>query len=1044
MAHSLPNIRTVKTTSDRLLLYHLQFLAPSVYAYVSSSGTGSRSATSGELFSPSPAALHAIFSLGAGERASFPPLHPSSSSTSTKSADEASTSSSSAAAGADAASSSGSSNVSSTCEILFQLVLNIDAGLAACSAASDDYLLVTTRRPPAVQAMPWPLPPHHQHHHQQQRGPADSSGAQPVPQERRTRTARLDKLEWLQLSADPVPSSPPSPPSEALAASAAPGESASSSERSTEGAAAAVPPADGAQEASPRSTRRYIAHVEHSRAMDMYVWITDDGRAHVARLHAEARQPADLWRGRTFHGVPKLAKPTRRRSSAAATAAAAAAQQQGQQRKGSGSNDRPEMAAIDAADASIVTDANGDASAYVVDPEANNNRASKTHLPLDAEVPLERRAVTSAINARFSLIAIGQADGSVTLYSYRTAERAPPRSHTFHIRHSYKSTASYLTTGPVTSLAWTSDGHALAVAWHSGWAVWSTYGKLMACSMRESWQGMHKKFMDTFLFGAERLFWSPGNTELFFLTRRKKVDESTSPRAPELDADNQLFVLPFAKSAIASQHSPENARYAFVQLDDSVLVYRGSDQPDISIINPESDIWQHIQIPQAYLAYNWPIRYASISSDGKLIAVAGRRGLAHYSIASGRWKTYANSAQEQAFAIRGGLQWFHHVLVAACDCGGGTYQLRMYSRDLDLDNSQLLYIETLASPVLLTSLFEDSLLVYTADNTFYHYLITTSATHIGLKLCGSITFDGVVGEPGRVRGMSWMVPPSQQEFGDPIDDLTVAAIIFLIDGKLVLLRPRRLTSDEEEVSYDMQILADQIEFYWTHLQGIGALENSLWGYDGQAIRIWLNALSLEADRGRAIANADSSTEGEEDDDDRDYKTIEESVSLPLDFYPLAVLMEKGIIIGADPETSLRKSLDFVTFRNSTNVSGISPRIFVNCVLMTSARRPNFSCSRSSDTWSRSGTCATPSPLPHTMPSSSTLRTRSRCFCTTCWKMRQTRSKLAGKKPNLHQSSSAYPTKRPTARRSCCLLLSSSWTTLTMLSASWSTARARRS
>lgn len=31
-------------------------------------------------------------------------------------------------------------------------------------------------------------------------------------------------------------------------------------------------------------------------------------------------------------------------------------------------------------------------------------------------------------------------------------------------------------------------------------------------------------------------------------------------------------------------------------------------------------------------------------------------------------------------------------------------------------------------------------------------------------------------------------------FGDPADDLNVATIIFLIDGKLVLLRPRKVQS----------------------------------------------------------------------------------------------------------------------------------------------------------------------------------------------------------------------------------------------------------
>ena len=31
-------------------------------------------------------------------------------------------------------------------------------------------------------------------------------------------------------------------------------------------------------------------------------------------------------------------------------------------------------------------------------------------------------------------------------------------------------------------------------------------------------------------------------------------------------------------------------------MDDRVLVYRGADQPDMSVINPESDVWQHVKV----------------------------------------------------------------------------------------------------------------------------------------------------------------------------------------------------------------------------------------------------------------------------------------------------------------------------------------------------------------------------------------------------------------------------------------------------------------
>ncbi|KAK0557552.1 WD40 repeat protein [Tilletia horrida] len=605
-----------------------------------------------------------------------------------------------------------------------------------------------------------------------------------------------------------------------------------------------------------------VTSLVHSRAMNTFIWITEEGRAYSTSLTMDTKRPS--WRGKCFHG-------------------------------------------------------------------AQNRSKTNDFVP----------ACKAAINARFSLLTVGLEDGTLRIYAYRSPTRKPLYSHSLSIRSSLRSTASFLKTGKVTSLAWTSDGYALAVGFEHGWAVWSTYGKLMASSFRDDWASTSKHFSDSFMFGVQSLFWGPCNSELFILSG------TTAKDGKIVDLDRQLFALPFARSAVAGQQSPDNTRYAFVQLDDAVLVYRGSDQPDMSIINPESDVWSNIKIPQAYLALHWPIRYASISNDGRLIAVAGRRGLTHYSAISGRWKRYVLPSQESSFSVRGGLQWYQHVLIAACDAGGEN-QIRLYSRDLDLDNSQLLHLETLPSPIILTSLFDNSLLVYTADNTFYHFLIAITKDSIKLELCGSITFEGVVGEPTRVRGMSWMIPKQQQLYGNPADDLIVATVIFLIDGKLVLLRPRQTGGDDdEEVAYDMQILADRIEYYWTHLQGIGSLENSLWGYDGHGIKLWLDALTIEqahyvveeedaisssAGDGEAqrehesetakiaAGDADHGQEVEQEDAERDfeYKTIRERAYMPLDFYPLCVAMEKGIIIGIEPETSIKKNMDCTIFKSSTN------------------------------------------------------------------------------------------------------------------------------
>lgn len=99
--------------------------------------------------------------------------------------------------------------------------------------------------------------------------------------------------------------------------------------------------------------------------------------------------------------------------------------------------------------------------------------------------------------------------GTIDVYSYRSPSRAPLFSHNLSVRAALKSTARYLSPGAVRALACTSDGHALAVGWDSGWALWSTYGKLMACSLREDWESASKSFSDSFMFGISEMVCQP-------------------------------------------------------------------------------------------------------------------------------------------------------------------------------------------------------------------------------------------------------------------------------------------------------------------------------------------------------------------------------------------------------------------------------------------------------------------------------------------------------------------------------------------------------
>lgn len=60
------------------------------------------------------------------------------------------------------------------------------------------------------------------------------------------------------------------------------------------------------------------------------------------------------------------------------------------------------------------------------------------------------------------------------------------------------------------------------------------------------------------------------------------------------------------------------------------------------------------------------------------------------------------------------------------------------------------------------ALLDNSLLVYTADNMLYHFLVIPTKETIKLHLCGSISFQGILQVPSRVRALSWMIPQAQK------------------------------------------------------------------------------------------------------------------------------------------------------------------------------------------------------------------------------------------------------------------------------------------
>ncbi|WZH39585.1 RIC1-domain-containing protein [Fusarium acuminatum] len=440
------------------------------------------------------------------------------------------------------------------------------------------------------------------------------------------------------------------------------------------------------------------------------------------------------------------------------------------------------------------------------------------------------RAITAVINARFSLIAVGCCDGTVQVYSVRDYAGNIPHSHTHQVP---VSTAS---SGAFTSLTYSPDGYCLFAGFQKGWSTWSMFGKLGSHSFGSE-ETMSRANGEEWLSGIACATWVGGGSEILMTGRKHEA----------------IWTLEMAKNAVTGCYNEANVFRTVLQTPSSVMVYRGYDVPDLTSISAEPFLWHTANVPPAYLLNQWPIRQTVISPDGRYVAVAGRRGLAHYSVNSGRWKTFTNETMENEFQVRGGMCWHQHILVAAVEANR-RFELRLFSRETALDSTQILHTQSIPAPVVLvTTSGEDSLLVYTYENLLYHFIFTPHGGSIRLIQVGQIAFHGIVRSPARVRGLSWILPDTQLTDGDPSQDVAVASVIFLVDGKLVLLRPS--LNEEGQLKYDMRVIAQNVEYHASvrdqplrnasqQLEdsplrnGPPALKDSLWVFDGMELKAW--------------------------------------------------------------------------------------------------------------------------------------------------------------------------------------------------------------
>jgi len=266
------------------------------------------------------------------------------------------------------------------------------------------------------------------------------------------------------------------------------------------------------------------------------------------------------------------------------------------------------------------------------------------------------KAVKVAVNARFSLLTVFCANGEILVYTAKDYTGNVPLSQKLQLP------ASSTTTGSLTFMSYSPDGYCLFAGYENGWTTWSVFGKpggnsftvdrTLAVSNGEDW-----------LTGVSSGCWIGGGSDIILSGQ----------------CDRRLWILETARSALTGCFSAANLARGLLQTGTEFILYRGHDLPELMTISGKDSLWHHAQYPPAYLHSQWPIRSCVVSQDGRYVAIAGRRGLAHYSVNSGRWKVFEDSKVENSFAVRGGMCWYGHILIAAVE-SDGSYEVYYFCR----------------------------------------------------------------------------------------------------------------------------------------------------------------------------------------------------------------------------------------------------------------------------------------------------------------------------------------------------------------------------
>ncbi|XP_072379724.1 guanine nucleotide exchange factor subunit Rich [Diabrotica undecimpunctata] len=541
-------------------------------------------------------------------------------------------------------------------------------------------------------------------------------------------------------------------------------------------------------------------------------------------------------------------------------------------------------------------------------------------------------ATCTNINHKFRLITFGRLNSECVVYTIDESTGGLEISHTCVL-----SSKDYPgDPGAVERVLWTPDGCALVASWSKGGiAMWSTFGALLMCSL--GWDyGLNIDLERSNPLQVACMEFSTEGYQLWMVRKHSGNKDSEG----NVTNPTSLIQLDFVKSALAINPCMSHQSHLYLQGEDKLYVNSantfirvfsgrskkedlfGDNSFSLSTTLAEGRQWLVIPVPSTYYSTNWPIRYSAIDAEGLSIAIAGRTGLAHYSVISRRWKLFGNETQEKDFIIAGGLLWWREYMVMGCysilDNGE---ELRFYPRESKLDN-KFARIVRVPAPILLINILQDQLITLgsNAQVCIWQLQLNDNVGDVDVIKSQVVDISALAIHPACIASVTLTSLRTETVRGQHSVN---ESILLNVSGRLLLVQ-RELRNGEKYACLLPTVLASCVENVWVPRQRRlekAHLTEALWLFCGShGMRVWLPLYPRDGDKTHTF--------------------MSKRIMLPfhLRIYPLAILFEDAVILGAETDTVLYSSDSNSPFSLPLCVLQRTSQVYLHQILRQLIRR----------------------------------------------------------------------------------------------------------